>query len=54
MIKIHPSAIVDSHAEIGEDVEIGPYCVIGPNVKIGAGTRLISHVTVDGEQGFLP
>lgn len=48
MIKVHPSAVVDSHAEIGDNVEIGPFCVVGPHVKIGAGTKLISHVVVDG------
>ena len=48
MIKIHPSSIVDPKAELAEDVEIGPYCTIGPNVKIGKGTRLVSHVVVDG------
>ncbi len=48
MIKIHPSSIVDPKAELAEDVEIGPYCTVGPNVKIGKGTRLISHVVVDG------
>ena len=48
MTNIHPTAIVDVHAEIAEDVEIGPYCTVGPHVKIGAGTRLISHVVVDG------
>ncbi len=48
MSKIHPTAVVDSGAELGEGVEVGPYCVIGPHVKIGAGTRLMSHVVVDG------
>ena len=48
MIKIHPSSIVDPKAELAEDVEIGPYCTDGPNVKIGKGTRLISHVVGDG------
>jgi len=48
MIDIHPSAIVDPKAELGDDVVIGPYCVVGPNVKIGANTRLMSHVVVDG------
>ena len=48
MSKIHPTAIVDSAADLGEGVEIGPYCVIGPHVKLGAGTRLMSHVVVDG------
>ena len=48
MIDIHPSAVVDPHAELGEDVVVGPYCIVGPNVTIGAGTRLMSHVVVDG------
>jgi UDP-N-acetylglucosamine acyltransferase len=43
---IHPTAVVDKHAELGPDVEVGPYCVIGPKVKIGKGTRLVSHVSV--------
>ncbi len=48
MVKIHPTAIVDSHAELADDVEIGPYCTVGPHVKMGAGCRLISHAVVDG------
>lgn len=48
MIKIHPSSVVDPHAELGENVDVGPYCTIGPNVKIGDDTRLISHVVIDG------
>lgn len=44
---IHPTAIVDPSAEIADGVEIGPYCVIYAGVKIGAGTWLQNHVTVD-------
>ena len=29
---IHPTAIVDPGAELGEDVVIGPYAIIGPRV----------------------
>ncbi len=45
---IHPTAIIDSRAQIGADCEIGPYCVIGPDVVLGARCRLISHVVIDG------
>ena len=45
---IHPSSILDPRAEIDSEVTIGPYCTIGPNVKIGKGTKLLSHVVVDG------
>lgn len=48
MVKIHPTAVVDSQAELADDVEIGPYCTVGAHVKMGAGCRLISHVVVDG------
>jgi UDP-N-acetylglucosamine acyltransferase len=45
---IHPAAIVDPHAHIAETAEIGPYCVIGAGVEIGARTRLMAHVFVEG------
>ena len=46
--RIHPTAIVHATAELADDVEIGPYCTIGANVSIGKGSRLLSHVVVDG------
>jgi UDP-N-acetylglucosamine acyltransferase len=48
MKKIHETAIVDCHAELDSDVEIGPYAIIGPQVKIGKGTKIRSHVVVEG------
>jgi len=45
---IHPTAIVDAKAELGEDVKIGPYCVVGPHVRLGDAVCLRSHVVVDG------
>lgn len=47
-MQIHPTAIVHPKAELDGDVEIGPFSVIGEHVKIGRGTRLISHVCVEG------
>lgn len=46
--KIHPTAIIEEGAKLGENVEVGPYCLVGPNVEIGDGTKLISHVVVEG------
>ncbi|MBL8753566.1 MAG: acyl-ACP--UDP-N-acetylglucosamine O-acyltransferase [Planctomycetes bacterium] len=46
---IHPTAIVASTAQLGDDVEVGPYCTVGPQVRLGARTRLYSHVVVDGD-----
>ena len=45
---IHPQAVVDERATIGEDVEIGPFSVVGPDVTLGSGCRLLSHVVVEG------
>ncbi len=45
---IHPTAIVAEGAELADGVSIGPWCTVGPHVRIGAGTRLVSHVVVDG------
>lgn len=45
---IHPAAIIDSRARISETAEIGPHCIIGEGVEIGAGTRLMAHVYVEG------
>jgi len=45
---VHPTAVVDPAAELGEDVEIGPYTVIGPDVVVGDRTRIGSHVNVQG------
>jgi UDP-N-acetylglucosamine acyltransferase len=48
MRQLHPTAVVHSGAQIGEDCEIGPYCVIGEHVVLGPGCRLHSHVVIDG------
>lgn len=45
---IDKSAIVDSGAELAENVVIGPYSVIGPEVKIGSGTVIGPHVVIKG------
>ena len=45
---IHPTAIIDAQARIADTAEIGPYCIIGGEVEIGAGTRLVAHVYVEG------
>jgi UDP-N-acetylglucosamine acyltransferase len=45
---IHPTAVIDSGAEIGDDVFIGPYCVIGPDTVLGNGCWLQHHVTICG------
>jgi UDP-N-acetylglucosamine acyltransferase len=45
---IHPSAVVDPAATLGESVSIGPFCVVGPDVTLGDGVTLEAHVVVHG------
>ena len=46
---IHPTAIIDSQAEISADAEVGPYCIVGAGVRLGARTRLLAHVYLEGK-----
>ena len=45
---IHPSAVVDPEARLGENIRIGPFCVVGPEVSLGEEVELVSHVSVAG------
>lgn len=47
-VRIHPTAIVDAKARLGENVIVGPYSVIGPDVEVGDNSELISHVVITG------
>lgn len=48
MNNIHPTAIVEDGAQIGQGVAIGPYCVVGPDVRLDDGVSLHSHVVIAG------
>ena len=52
MSQIHPTAVVDPSAELGEDVVVGPYCVVGEHVRLGNGCVLHSHVVLGGPSSF--
>ena len=43
---IHPSAVIDSSAQLAQDVEIGPYAIIGKHVTIGSGTKVGPHAVI--------
>ena len=45
--RIHPSAIVDPEAELGQGVVVGPWSIVGPRVEIGDGTEIRSHVLIE-------
>jgi UDP-3-O-[3-hydroxymyristoyl] glucosamine N-acyltransferase len=43
---IHPMAVVDPTAQIGEGAAIGPFVMIGANVVLGPRVRIASHVSI--------
>ncbi|PRY95097.1 acyl-[acyl-carrier-protein]--UDP-N-acetylglucosamine O-acyltransferase [Hasllibacter halocynthiae] len=46
---IHPLAVVEEGASVGEGCEIGPFAVVGPQVVLGAGCVLRPHSVVTGD-----
>ena len=59
-VTIHPTALVDKNAQLGDGVEIGPYASVGPDVKIGArtvvqqGAILRGHSTIGEDCQIFP
>ena len=45
---VHPTAVIDGHAELDSSVTVGPYTVIGPYVKVGPGTTVGPHCVIEG------
>jgi UDP-N-acetylglucosamine acyltransferase len=48
MSQIHPTAIVEDGAKIGENVSIGAYSYIAKDVTIGNNTTIGSHTLIEG------
>lgn len=46
---IHPTAIIEPGAELDSQVRVGACAYIGAKVKVGAGTHIHHHATVDGD-----
>jgi len=44
---IHPSAIIDSSAQIDTNVSIGPFAIVKANVCIGSGTTIGPYTTIE-------
>ena len=45
---IHPTAIIEDGAILGDNVTIGPFCIVGGRARIGDGAVLHSHVVIAG------
>lgn len=46
MNQIHPLAVIDPDAKLGDGNIIGPFCVIDKNVVIGDNNKFLNNVTV--------
>ena len=46
--RVHPTALIEDGAELGQGVVIGPYCIVGPEVRLGSGVVLESQLVVTG------
>jgi UDP-N-acetylglucosamine acyltransferase len=46
--RLHPTAIVDRHAELAPDVEVGAYAIVEAGVVLAEGGRLHAHAVVRG------
>ena len=48
MAEIHPTAIIEAGAQLGENVSVGAYSIVREHVRIGDGTRIGPHCVVEG------
>ena len=48
MAGVHPTALVDSSAQIDSSATVGPYTVVGAHVKVGPRTTIGAHCVIEG------
>jgi len=48
MASIHPTAIVESGAQLDDSVSIGAYSIVRAHVRIGAGSSVGPHCVIEG------
>lgn len=54
MVTIHPTAVVEDGARLGDGVSIGPFCMVGENVSLGDRVELVSHAVIAGHTAIGP
>jgi UDP-N-acetylglucosamine acyltransferase len=52
--EIHPTAIIDPKAELGQGVRIGPYVIVEGGVRIGDQTEVMAHAYLGGPSTIGP
>ena len=48
MSLIHPTAVIEKGAELGDNVSVGAFAYIGSHVTIGDDTSVASHAVLRG------
>ena len=48
MSQIHPTAIIEPGAPIGQNVTVGPYAIVGKNCVLEDNVIIMGHVYLDG------
>jgi len=48
MATIHPTALIDPKAELGQDVDVAAYAMVGAHVRIGEGSSIGAHCVIEG------
>ncbi len=51
-MKVHPTAVIHSKAQLASSVTVGPYTVIGEDVELGEDCEVMSHVVLQGPAKF--
>ena len=48
MATVHPTAIIEPGAELGESVSVGAYSIVRSHVRVGEGTSIGPHCVIEG------
>jgi UDP-N-acetylglucosamine acyltransferase len=48
-VQVHHSTVIGPEVELSPGVEIGPFCLLEGRIRLGSGSRLLSHVTILGD-----
>ncbi|MGH7583594.1 MAG: acyl-ACP--UDP-N-acetylglucosamine O-acyltransferase [Gemmatimonadales bacterium] len=45
--RIHPTALIDPMAELGDDITVEAFAIVGPSVSVGRGCHIGARVTLE-------
>ena len=50
--RVHPTALVDPDATLGQGVVVGPWAIVGPRVEVGDGSESFDIVDIRDADPF--